>query len=33
METVLARIEARVKATGTSLPTEVILEYLDEQRR
>lgn len=33
METVLARIEARVKATGTSLPAEVILEYLDEQRR
>jgi antitoxin FitA len=32
-ETVLARIRARVEATGTTLSAEKILEYRDADRR
>jgi plasmid stability protein len=33
METVLARIRARVETTGTTLSTEKILEYRDADRK
>jgi plasmid stability protein len=33
VQTVLARIEARKKATGTTLSVEEILEYRDSGRR